>query len=514
MHDVMQKRYTLYGMALLFSIILSTVAALKTTVINPDAICYLYSADAMARGFFVATHLCNQAKWPFYSMLIFGLSHLTGFSSLTAAYLLDGFFSAISVVTFIAIISTLTLRARVIALSAIVILLAHQFNSLRVEIVRDHGFWAFYLLSLFFLLQYFNVNTAVTPRRQGILYQWCYAMLWSISLVIAVLFRIEGIVFLVLLPWLVFFEKRTNKFTQLGHFLQLNLLTLLGLIALCGLILVHPEQFLGRLPEIQFQLSHGVMQMIQAFRHLAQALAMHVLNAFSARDANAIAIVMLLGWYCINVFTSVSLVYAGLILYAWWKKLANFPASKARIIWAYVIINVLITFVFLIDNLFLSKRYLMALSLVLMLWVPFALDNLIQQWRIRRWPLLLAIVLMGIYGASGIVSLGHSKHYLRDAGDWLAIHTDKRSKIYSNDFQVLYYSQHVGDAIFKLDKTFADINQIMHDKWRQYDYLALRLNKSDLPQKKLILNEIRFLPISVFQNERGDQVRIYQVPNK
>src|SRR6185312_11171405 len=206
----------IYGFAVLFSILLSGWAAIKTSVINPDAICYLYSAAAMSKGLVVATHLCAQAKWPFYSMLIFGLSRITDFSYLVAAYLLDGFFSLISVVTFIAIVSQLTLRTRVVALSAVVILLAHEFNSLRVEIVRDHGFWAFYLLSLFFLLQYFNA--ANITRRQKTRNQWCYALLWSVSLVIAALFRIEGVVFLLLLPLLVFFEKKTKITTRLGHF--------------------------------------------------------------------------------------------------------------------------------------------------------------------------------------------------------------------------------------------------------------------------------------------------------
>lgn len=509
MHGVARRRFFIYGFAIFFSLLLSTWAALKTSVINPDAICYLASAAAMSKGLMVATHLCAQAKWPFYSMLIFGLSHLTGFSYLTAAYLLDGFFSLISVVTFIAIVSTLTLRTRIVALSAAVILLAHKFNALRVEIVRDHGFWAFYLLSFFFLLQYFNVANITHTQKK--LHQWCYALLWSVSLVVATLFRIEGIIFLILLPYLVFFEKRTQITYRLGHFFQLNLLAIVGCVALLSWMLIHPEQYLGRLPEIKFQMSHGLVALTQSFYQLVQALAHYVLNSYSVHDANKIAVGMLLSWYMINVVANISLIYAVLILYAWWKKLGNFTPQTKRILWAYIAINVSITLVFLVDNLFLAQRYLIALSLVLMLWVPFTLDDLIYQWRVRRWPLLLAIILIGIYGLSGVFNWGHSKKYIRNAGDWLALHAAAHSKIYSNDYQVLYYSQHVGDDIFTLGKGFFDSKQIANGKWQQYDYVALRINKNELMQKKWVLNEFHFQPVSLFQNERGDQVRIYQI---
>ncbi len=95
----------LYSIAALASIILSVWAAAKTAVINPDAICYLFSAEAVERGFSAASHLCDQAKWPFYSILIYGLAKLTHFSITASAWFLDGFFSLISVVTFIAIVN-------------------------------------------------------------------------------------------------------------------------------------------------------------------------------------------------------------------------------------------------------------------------------------------------------------------------------------------------------------------------------------------------------------------------
>lgn len=491
MYGVIRQRYTLYFLAALFSIVLSIWAAAKTSVINPDAICYLYSAAAMEKGLNLASHLCEQSKWPFYSILIFGFTQLTHLSFTNAAFCLDGFFSLISVLTFIAIVSQFTHNTRIIALSACVILLAHTFNGLRADIIRDHGFWAFYLLSVFFMLRYLKCT------------RLCYALLWSISLIIATLFRIEGAVFLLLLPFITFFDTRQTVFRSFQSFLELYTLTFLSCIALLLWIIFHPAETLGRLLEIPFQFTHGISELIQAFRHTASSLATYVLNGYSARDANFILVGMLASWYVLTVISTVSLIYAALIIYAFLKKLPPFSRDIRLVLWGYILINVLITAIFLIDNMFLSARYLMALSLILMCWVPFALDHFIQQWPKRKWPLFLSILLIAIYGLGGIFDFGHSKKYIRQGGDWLASHATASQKIYSNDFQLLYYSNHFGDTIFSESRKFQNINITANGTWQQYDFIALRVNKNELEKNNVT-------PVAVFQNDRGDQVRIYE----
>ncbi len=499
MYGIMRQRSSLYFIAGFFSLILSIWAAAKTSVINPDAICYLYSAEAMSRGLSVASHLCTQSKWPFYSVLIFGVSHITTLSVIASAYLLNSLFSLISVIAFIAIVNTLTQHSRIVWLSALVILLAHEFNGLRVDIIRDHGFWAFYLLSIFFMLQYVNF-----PK-------WSHALCWSASIIVATLFRIEGAVFLLLLPFVVFADARLTLIKRFTAFLQLNTLTLMGGVALFLWVMLHPQQELGRLTEIQFQFIHGLNEFIQAFQQTANALKMHVLSPFSTVDATWIAVGLFAIWYLFSVITNVSVIYAVLIMYVIFQsRISTFTQENRLVLVSYILINILITLFFLVDNLFLSGRYLIAISLVLMLWVPFALEDLILQWHTRKWPLMLAGLLIIIYGLSGVFSLGHSKKYIREGGDWLALHASANEKIYSNDYQLLYYSNHFGDSIFKIGPVFQNINQIANGKWKQYDYLALRISRGELVNNKSIAHEINLIPIIIFQNDRGDQVRIYQ----
>src|SRR5207245_1741547 len=138
-------------------------------------------------GLSSAMNLCGQSQWPFYSVLIAYFTQLTHFSYVLSAYLLNGFFSLLSVCMFLIIIKELGGTKRVLFLAALIILLSHEFNNIRQYIIRDHGFWAFYLVSLFGLLRYVNYPT------------WLNGFIFSFSLLIATLFRIEGLVFLFVL---------------------------------------------------------------------------------------------------------------------------------------------------------------------------------------------------------------------------------------------------------------------------------------------------------------------------
>lgn len=482
---------TVYIIAALVSVILSLCAAMKTSVINPDGFCYLQSAVDMSQGLSTAMHLCDQAKWPFYSMLIFAVMKLTHLNEIPAAFLLNGMLTLISVLTFIAITEFLTQSKRIIWLATAVILLAKGFNLVRTEVVRDHGFWAFYLISILCLLHYF--------KR----YYFRDALLWSAALITAAFFRIEGAVFLFLLPFAAFCDYRRTALQRVTAFFQLNIVTLIGMIFLIS----HSQQSFGRLDEVFNQFQHGLTAVTQHFQLKSAALSRYVLSAYSAHDANAVLLLTLISWYIVSAASNLSLVYTALVVYAWWKKLLPNLFSARLVLWSYVVINVLITAIFFEENFFLTKRYLMAQSITLMFWVPFALHYLIGQWRVRKWPLIVAIFFMTFYALGGMIDFGYSKKYIRDAGDWLSTHVPAGATLYSNDLSVMYYSHHFGDALFKKQSEFRTVK--IENNWRQYDYLALLSARHDAGAK--IAQKIPLAPVQIYMNKRGDEVAIYKV---
>ncbi|MDR3491700.1 MAG: hypothetical protein P4M12_06605 [Gammaproteobacteria bacterium] len=497
------RNYIIYLLAALVSVFLSYDGSLRGAVINPDGLCYLQSAEAMTTAdFHTAMNVCGQAQWPLYSMLIYGLAAVTKISYISAAFTVNGLFTLISVLTFIYIVSLMGANRRTLWLAAVVILMAHEFNSVREYVIRDHGFWAFYLLSLAFMLRFYAKLNVVN------------AFMWSVSMMIAILFRIEGAVFLLLLPLAVWIYNELTFTQKLKAFLQLYLLPILTVVAVFAYVkytATDVTAHLSRLSEIQFHLLHGVNKLIESYQASANALGQHVLSVFAARDANYVLFLLLSVWYVALVLTNLSIIYGLLVLYAWIKKTPKLSCAVLLVLMSYLLVNVIITSLFLVENMFLSKRYLIALSLILMLWVPFAIEYLIQHFQQRKWLLPLVAFLIFISSLGGFFNFGYSKAYIRHSGEWLAEHANKEAHIYSNDPQVMYYSHHFGNDIFVLAHNYSDISILEQGGWKKFDFIALHLDSKEKEKNARITTEIALTPVHVFANKRGDQVIIYQV---
>lgn len=498
MYGIARQHWSVYLTAIFFSIALSVWASVGNEVINPDAICYLQSAQSMPQGLRFASQLCDQAKWPFYSALIFSFARVTHFSYLHSAEMLDGIFSLISVVTFISIVRRLNGSIRTMWFAALTILLAHEFNSIREYIVRDHGFFAFYLVSVFLLLRFFE-KTNLTN-----------ALSWSASLIVATLFRIEGLIFLCLLPFVALLQGSTFS-QRIKSFLKLNVLSLIGLAIFVMWVVMHPKQSLdhvGRVEEIRFQLAHGYSVAADNFMTKTHVIAQQVMSQYSKHDAAIVFFFAIIGLYLWNVLQNISLIYAALTVYAWSRKLLRVEKPVRWVLWSYIAVNIAITAIFLVENMFLSKRYLIALSLMFMLWVPFALEDLYRQWQQRKWPFVIAMLLIMIWSVGGIFNLGYSKNYLRLAGEWLQTNVTQQETIYSNDYQVMYYSQHFGNDIFAKAHEYSDEHAMSEQNLKQFNYVVLRMNRND---NMTVITKDFGEPVRTFKNKRGDEVAIYKV---
>lgn len=499
MISLLQREPILYSIAIVSSFFLSYWIGSHETVINPDGICYLYSAEEVGKsGLKAAMHLCPQAIWPFYSALIYAVSLISPFDIATNAFMLDSIFEALSVTMFIAMVQSLGGTRRVMWLAALVILMSHQFNNVRQYIIRDHGFWAFYLVSIYCLMQFYK-DTSIKS-----------ALLWAGSLVVATLFRVEGAIFLLVAPWVAWFNWQRSWVERFRLWLTLNLLAIVAAFCVAGWFVVHPEQTLtqlGRLLEIKYQGQHGLANVFMQYRHMTNEVTTHVLSNAAARDAGKVVFLTGIVWYLVEALNNLSWIYALLVLFAWVCKDIRFSHTNRLVVWGYVFINVTITFIFFAQHLFLAKRYLIGLTLVMMLWVPFALDALFK----RRLIFMIAMVGVLVTGVSSIVHFGPNKQYIRDAGDWLAEHIPPKERLYVNDYQLMYYSKHFGTDIFKTINLYKNINTISHGKWKQFNYLAIEFGHERPADVAHVLQELRMPPLAVFVNPRGDRIYIYKV---
>lgn len=496
----------IYAFAFLVSIVLSYLVGYRNVVINPDGICYLLSAQIVGSASIKdVMQLCPQSQWPFYSTLIYALVQMSHFSFTASAYLLNAFFSVITVVTFITIIKELGGTRRILWLAALVILFHHQFNILRDNIIRDHGFWAFYLVSVYFLLKYFR-----EPK-------WTTALAWNVSLMTATLFRIEGAIFLLGMPFVSWLCLNHSFRQRAKSFFTLNLPLILICTAFAVWQLSHPQQNmqkLGRVGEVVNQLQHGLFILADRYHAAKTALIQHVLPPESTSDASVVLFLVLITWYLYNVIITLSWGYAALVVYAWMSRASGFASRSALVVWGYVVVNLIMTLGFLAEHLFVSKRYLIALVLVFMIWVPFALNDLIEKWPSLRHRLFLSFMSLVLFisALSGVVEFGQSKYYIRSAGNWIASHVPAHATLYVNDFQLMYYSQHFDTHIFEILPKYLKINTIAQGQWKKYDYVALRLRNKEEGELSAVMQELAGMtPVQVYSNKRGNRVAIYKI---
>ena len=493
------RHRALYLTAITCSLLLAWDGFLRASVINPDGICYLQSAATLGRlGIHAAMQVCGQAKLPFYPWLIHLFSLGGNIAYENAAYLLDGLLSLVTVVTFIYLCQLLRGDFLVQCFGAAAILLLHEFNSVREYVIRDHGYWAFYLVSLGLLIHYLR-----RPRLRT-------ALGFSGALLIATLFRVEGVFFLLLAPFCVWLLSSTPR-ARLKGFLQLHAVTFFILIT-AGVYLEATQQAwqdLSRFNELLFQLKNGVQVLATTFNHKSAALAHAILNDYSARDATLLLGLLLLAWYVWSVLANLSLVYVALAWFAHANAALNLDPAAKLAIRAYVIINVIITAPFLVEYLFLSKRYLIALSLLLLLWVPFGCAVLWRE-RQRRW-LVTSVAFIAVIATAlgGIIDFGYSKRYARDAGLWLADHAPAAASIYSNDLQVMFYSRHFGNEIFSKAQAYAALPLAAVVTMPQFDYVALHVNPRDTSALRQLAAQHGYTRGATFANRRGDAILIY-----
>lgn len=503
-------------MAVSASLFLSFILCWHGFFLNPDGVCYLSSAAIFHQsGLTAAMHACNQANWPFYAVLIDIVTHLTNGFYLNASYYIDAIFTAATVLIFLLIVQALKGNTRVLWFAAFVILFSHSFDVLRIEVIRDHGYWAFYLASLYAMLRYF--------QRPSVL----AAFLFGCLIFIASLFRIEGLVFVVLLPFvaLIMDKSRGNR---LLNFVTLNAFNLLLLLSFTMILEFHPHIFqerygLGRLPEFYNQLHQGVNLLHERFLTAKSLLQTALLPVDGNHDAALLVIFVFLAWYFYSIITCLSLVYTGFLIYTWTNSVI-LDRRFSKVLFAYLAINIVITIIFLGENLFLSSRYTMALILTLMLWVPFGLDRWLTELSYRKTKMqkgwyavfysLMAYTLIAMI--FGLYHAVHSKNHLFNASQWLQNEIPFSSSIYSNDNVLSYFAHHEMPDSSDTRRPVESMNTFFSKQWKTYDFIAIHVKNIQraAAEKEYFLKLTQALnirPIKIFTNHHGDDVYIYKI---
>lgn len=205
--------------------------------INDDSVLYF----EVARLFSIGEWKQGLAlyNWPLYPVIIAVIHQATHIGIQRIAQVIDVLFFAITTYSYISLIR-LAGGNKTTIFCGVALLFSTPYivGDVLPMLLRDQGFWAFFLLCLTYFIKFYR-----EPRFQT-------ALLWQVAAIFAVLFRIEAITFLVLLPLVLFTERKPHR---IKTWIYANTLSLLAFLSITLIILLHPTAHLtdfGRLNDL------------------------------------------------------------------------------------------------------------------------------------------------------------------------------------------------------------------------------------------------------------------------
>ena len=484
--------------AAIISLITLFIAVNTQNPINKDGILYLQTAEAFANSGW--QEAIKHYSWPFYSILIAWLSKLTHLSFENSTYVLNAALLVIIVISFISLIEELGGSRFVQFLGALIILSHPKLHHYQHYIVRGFGYWAFSLLALLHFVRFYKYL------------KWRHALGWGIFISIAILFRPEGLVICCIGPLVILLRKETGLWNKLKNTLKAYSFNIIAISIIIAWWLNMPDRDIaqiGKLSQFWNQLQNGLILLSTNINEKAAIISQTVLHDYSKKWDLTMVISGLSGIYLYKLVETLWPVHTLLFGHAFWKRLM--PAEKGikKVIIYFTILNLVIPAIFLGQQFFISYRFLMPASLLLLLWTPFSLHYILQKWLDKNtifknnflFPiLLLAFLIMFVYA---FIPPNQSKAYITTAGTWLKHNMPQQSKLYTNNSQLSYYA---GKKFIKWDVSDdLTISQCSSD-----DFIALKTRKMHYKKLMNTLLMLKLKPGKIFANKEGKMIAVFE----
>lgn len=470
-----------------------TVFSITTSeVINRDGVTYLLAAQAFVSEGFYASQ--EAYKWPFYSIAIGSASILTGLSLENTANLINVLLLIVLTDSFVLLCSETNRSSSRYWISATVILAFTGLNDYKPQIIRDWGFLAFSLRAFVHLLKHI---------RGG---EYPSGLLWQANIVIAALFRIEALVFMVLAPLISATTKQTTitKARKLSQ--QYSISALILILALVYL----PIEFLTM--ERLEQVFHTLDNPLTKLNKHAETLAAAILNDDSEEHARSILLSGLIVTVLLKCISKLGVLYSALTLGGAFVN--GIPKTKEhQTIYWLIAISLAIVTAYLTQFLIVTGRYVLLASILLLTVTTHYLEQWFEYLSHRKALYLIVglILPMTIMIISGHTTSGSSnKLYIKHGGEWINENTPASISLLTNDRRLLYYSNR-GKAVnipLLHDLNISQVDKIVE----RYDYVALR-NRGDISAiEELLFSSPQFSFKKRIKQEDNKYIIVFGTP--
>jgi hypothetical protein len=465
-------------------------------IINNDGILYIEAAKQFANhewrtGFALY-------NWPLYPLIIALAHSVTGLEFQTSAHAISIIFFALTGAGITVLVREFGGDRRVM-MAAILLLCSSPYlvRSLLPMVIRDHGFLTLHIWSLIFFLRFYRDNTLK------------YAIGWGGTAIIATLFRIEGIIYLALLPLIILTSNTLPWIKRFELMLKAQALPLALGIFMLALLISSPLSLndLGRLKDPISLAKTMLFQLSQGLSGKAEIYGNHVLGPFLDDFSLAGLMATLI---LVTVIKSAG--SAGWLQFAFAAFCAKLPenqlpASRPVLKWLYFL-GLAIAIVILLSVFVLSTRYLLPLATLILVAGAFGLKALFQTIE-NKWIQngLIAIIVLQV--AATLWPFHSSNHYEIEASEWIKDHIAPDKNIYFDEGRLRYYA--LNNSSDRTKKPWTEVQRVLDsNELKRFDYVIVHVSQNH-PQQQAWIKQKLGTPIVTFTNRHGKQVQIHEI---
>ncbi len=492
------------GIGVIVSTLLSIWSISIDSVINNDGVEYYRVAELFSSGDWRSG--LEIYRWPFYPWLMMIVGDTIGMSYKTAGHVLNTIFFALIVVFFVSAVRSLGGRSKSITTIAMVIALVHPaFNEYRAFLIRDPGYLAAYLLAVCCLFQYRRSRNAR------------YIFGTAGSFFIAGLFRIEGLVFLFSTPLL--FSLMNPRAVRYSHHwlpLVVSMISVLILIAVLGYwVFPSSESFddfslvsdpIGFVTAAWHQIAVGVDTKLVVLREF--------LGPYSESDAYVLYGLAVIAVMVVAILAELTVPVGLLAGYALIKKSWLVEEGLYKLWVTLILINAVVLLGFAWIMVFLAPRYPLAITMTLLISVPFVAVYWWSRFSIIRlnllWRITIVVLIVWATGESisGVGNFSRNEHH-REAGTWLAQQTQQQGALITNSRKVAFYANRYSDANVWEPNVITLLQGLKDNRWTHSQFAAIRVEKNEENIEAEFNRILKQKPEHIFHNGRGDRILLY-----
>lgn len=181
---IFEKLHELKWMTALIVLILFFKILLLNSYINRDALIYIKQAYIFSNSNFIDGY--SIYNWPFYSFLISLISKFTDIKIQTSAHLMNIIFFSLTIYFYLKLLLFITNEKKIIFIGGLIVLIFISIiDKYALMIIRDHGFWFFSIVGVYFFLKS-KLNDSYYINS-----------LWKLSFILSCMFRVEALFFLI-----------------------------------------------------------------------------------------------------------------------------------------------------------------------------------------------------------------------------------------------------------------------------------------------------------------------------